>query len=117
MAVGGFVSTEANREGHLNSDSLAWLTAELAEFNRRRRWENLSPKDLAMSVAIEAAELMEHFQWGEDLSSTDLGEVGLEAADVLIYLLHLCRLLDIDLGRRVVDKLAINETRFPGFQN
>ncbi len=83
-------------------------------FNRRRHWDP-SAKDLAMSIAIESAELMEHFQWGSGASSDPetLDAIRFEVADVMIYLLHFCRTMDIDLAQSVLDKLAINEVRFP----
>ena len=68
-----------------------------------------------MSIAIEAAELMEHFQWGTESSADHeiYDAVRFEVADVMIYLLHFCRVMDIDLAQSVRDKLAINEQRFP----
>jgi len=101
--------------------TLAQIEAEVMRFQRARRWERFhNPKDLAMSVAIEAAELMEHFQWGdhEDAEAylrdaTQKGEVADEMADVLIYLLVLAAHCEIDLGEAVRSKMARNETRFP----
>jgi dCTP diphosphatase len=95
-------------------DSIAQLAAAVRDFNARRQWSEPDAKDLAISIAVEAAELLEHFQWGT-ASSADLDyqAVRLEVADVMIYLLHFCRVMNIDPAQAVVDKLAINETRFP----
>ena len=93
------------------SDRLADLEAAVKEFNRRRRWDPAA-KDLAISVAIEAAELMEHFQWTSSPNDA-YDPIRLEVADIMIYLLHFCRVMDIDLCQAVLDKLAINERRFP----
>lgn len=97
------------------------LKEKVKDFTTRRGWIDAhSPKNLAMSVAIEAAELMEHFQWltvdksrVHELSATKIEEIRLEVADILIYLLSFGRALEIDLAEAVLDKLAINETRFP----
>ncbi|ASS77114.1 hypothetical protein CIG75_04480 [Tumebacillus algifaecis] len=91
------------------------------KFMEARKWEQgHTPKNLAMSIAIEAAELMEHFQWGdrEDFTAEKLGpekidEIRLEAADVMIYMLSFCRSLGIDLAEAVQDKMEKNEIRFP----
>ncbi len=98
------------------------LKSAIGEFNAARGWETAhSPKNLAMSVAIEAAEIMEHFQWGDtgsynNLSTQEFDEVRLEVADVAIYLIDLCMRLGIDLSTSVTDKIAINALRFPAAQ-
>lgn len=101
--------------------TLGELKAKVAAFVDARGWgEEHNPKNIAMSIAIEAAELMEHFQWGAlddyapgKLSAEKLNEIRLEVADVLIYMLSFCRTLGIDIAQAVQDKLEINETRFP----
>lgn len=100
-------------------DSLEDLRHRLAEFARRRDWEMFhSPKNLAMALIAEAAELVEHFQWLTEEQSRSLpaekrAEVRLELADILIYLIRTADQLDIDLIEAVRDKMAINEQRFP----
>ena len=101
--------------------TLEQLQAQVRRFQRARHWHRShNPKDLAMSVAIEAAELMEHFQWGDheqaEAYMTDAaqrGEVAAEMADVLIYLLVLADHCGIELTQAVTSKMALNETRFP----
>jgi NTP pyrophosphatase (non-canonical NTP hydrolase) len=68
-----------------------------------------TPKNLAVSLVLEAAEVLEHFQWGE--TSADKTELAGELADVMLYLLQLASLSEIDLGQAVLDKLAKNRTR------
>lgn len=99
--------------------ALTALADELREFARVRDWEQFhGPKNLAMSLAIEAAEVMEHFQWDSGpgvpaLASAKQRAVGLELADVFIYLLRLASVLEIDLSAAVREKIALNEARYP----
>jgi len=68
-----------------------------------------TPKNLAISLVLEANEVLEHFQWSE--SAADKTELAGELADVLLYLLQIARLHQIDLGQAVMDKLDINAKR------
>lgn len=68
-----------------------------------------TPKNLAVSLVLEAAEVLEHFQWGEE--AADRSELAGELADVLLYLLQIARLHGIDLGQAVMNKLAHNAGR------
>jgi len=68
-----------------------------------------SPRNIAISLNLEAAEVLEHFQWGEEADAEALAE---ELADVMLYLLQLAYLTDIDLTQAVMDKLALNYRRF-----
>ena len=101
--------------------TLADLQAAVARFVDERDWQVYhTPKSLSMSIAIEAAELMEHFQWhGNDASrhvalQADSHEaVAGELADVLIYCLALANAAGIDVGQAVLAKLERNQQRFP----
>lgn len=101
------------------ADSLEDLGSLLKAFARARDWEQFhTPKNLAMAMAVEAAEIMEHFQWKtpEQSMSLEVGEhreVALELADVFIYLMRLAQELDVDLVAVANEKMAINEKRFP----
>ena len=101
------------------ADSLAALEAGIDAFVLERDWAQFhTPKNLAMSVAIEAAEIMEHFQWcsGEEsrtLVPSKRDEVASEIADVLIYLLRLARVLDIDPLAAATVKLVQNRRKYP----
>lgn len=109
-------------EGTLEAQiTVAKLKEQVGDFLEARNWGKAhSPKNVAMSIAIEAAELMEHFQWGdlneyrpEQLSAEKRNDIRLEVADVMIYMLSFCRTLGIDIAQAVQDKLEINEKRFP----
>ena len=97
------------------------LRRKLSQFAKERDWEQFHvPRNLSVAVAIEAAELMEHFQWltGEQAAialqdDENLAAVADELADVLIYALSLANVLDVDVSTIVLDKLERNEQRFP----
>jgi dCTP diphosphatase len=101
------------------SDSLAELQRALDAFIDERSWAQFhSPKNLAMGVAIEAAEIMEHFLWCSGDESYSLpkekrGEVANEIGDVLLYLLGLGRALDVDIIAAARDKLELNRVKYP----
>lgn len=102
-----------------NSGTLEDLRAKLAAFAAERDWDQFhNPKNLAMAVAAEVGELLEHFQWltpeqAANLSAQTREEVALEAADVLLFLLRLCDKLDIDLAAAAERKLALNAEKYP----
>ena len=95
------------------------LRRRLREFSAARDWEQFhSPKNLAMALAGEAGEVLEHFQWltfeqAANLPAETRAEVALECADVLLFLLRLCDKLDIDLAAAAKRKLAINAKKYP----
>jgi len=97
------------------------LREAVQEFVSARDWEIFhNPKNLAMSIAIEAAEIMEHFQWitieeGRALMEDDevRVEVADELADVMIYCLSFANATGIDVSEAILKKLARNEGRFP----
>ena len=101
------------------SEALRALQQRLAAFAAARDWERFhSPKNLAMALSVEAAELVEEFQWLTETESTQLDperkeRVRLELADVFIYLLRLADRLDVDLTRAAEDKIALNERKYP----
>jgi 8-oxo-dGTP diphosphatase len=68
-----------------------------------------TPRNLAASLAIEAAEVLEHFQWRNDVSQPE--ELAGELADVALYLLQLASITGIDLEEAILQKLAINQQR------
>jgi NTP pyrophosphatase (non-canonical NTP hydrolase) len=70
-----------------------------------------SPRNIAISLSLEAAEILEHYQWGEEAEPAALAE---ELADVALYLLQLAYLTDIDLAQAIRDKLNVNYRRFGG---
>jgi NTP pyrophosphatase (non-canonical NTP hydrolase) len=110
------------RGGTLDEQTtIADLVALVRRFVSDRQWESFhDPKNLSASIAIEAAELMEIYQWqsGEQSLAASQDpqvrqETSEELADVLIYCLSLANALDIDISRAIREKMAINEHRFP----
>ncbi len=103
------------------SDSTATiddLKALVSGFVKDRSWEPFhSPKNLSMSIAIEAAELMEHFQWSNSFSQTLLithdSAIAQELSDVLAYTLALANVLGIDVSRALESKMKRNELKYP----
>lgn len=100
-------------------DSLEQLRRKLRDFAAVRDWDRFhSPKNLAMALIAEAAELVEHFQWLNEEQSRQLDPAKLEAvsqelADILIYLVRTADKLDIDLIEAAGRKMTINEMRYP----
>ena len=100
-------------------DSLIALRDALRDFAQIRGWRKFhTPKNLAMALIVEAAELVEHFQWStaeESLSPAPekLAAVRDEVADTLIYLVELADALDIDLLAAARDKIARNAIKYP----
>jgi NTP pyrophosphatase (non-canonical NTP hydrolase) len=96
------------------------LKKKLLEFRKKRDWEKFhKPKDLAVSLVIEASELLENFQWKTDKEVSEMmkGEsfkkVEEEIADIAIYLTYLCNDLDIDVEDVVSNKLEKNRKKYP----
>jgi NTP pyrophosphatase (non-canonical NTP hydrolase) len=101
---------------------LSTLQVRLRDFARERAWEQFhTPKNLAMALTVEAAELQEIFQWLNDTEAAALTEVqhqhaGEELADVLLYLCRLADVLNIDLQQAALAKLARNAEKYPAAQ-
>jgi dCTP diphosphatase len=104
-----------------NDTTVADLRQRVTEFVSARAWEQYhTPKSLSGAIAIEAAELMEHFQWltheqaavavQDEAKRAAMAD---ELADVLIYALSLANALDVDVSTVVLGKLEHNEQRFP----
>ena len=87
------------------------LKDELIVFQRERDWKKFhTPENLAKSISIESAELLEHFQWGKEY---DVGEVSEELADVLIYCIYMADALDLDIKEIIQDKMVKNALKYP----
>lgn len=97
----------------------------VAKFVAERDWQQFhTPKNLAMSLAIEAAEVMEHFQWltpaeaaAVSQDPARLAAVGEELADVACYLLALANSLGLDLSDAIRDKMIKNAVKYPANKN
>ena len=98
---------------------LTALSDTLRDFAAARGWRAYhTPKNLAMALIVEAAELVEHFQWATPeesraLSPDKLGEVQDEMADVLIYLVELADVLGVDLIAAARAKIVKNARKYP----
>ena len=103
-------------------DTLEDLRKHLREFARERDWEQFhSPKNLSMALIVEAAELVEHFQWltqeqSKKLPEKTLREVEQEMADVFIYLNRMADLLDINLLDASRRKMELNAKKYPAHE-
>jgi NTP pyrophosphatase (non-canonical NTP hydrolase) len=91
------------------------LTDRMNDLVRSKGWYDpdskrpQTPRNLAISLALEAAEILEHFQFREN--PRDRKELADELADVALYLLQLAFVTDIDLEKAILDKIEINRTR------
>jgi len=103
----------------MSSIDLNTLKQRLREFSDARDWDQFhSPKNLAMALSVEIAEIVEHFQWlseeqSKNLSEKKLDEVEAELADTFIYLIRLSDKLGIDLFAATEKKIAVNEQKYP----
>ena len=99
--------------------TLAQLRAGLRRFAEARDWPQFhTPKNLAMALTVEAAELLECFQWltpeqSASLAGRDRRAVEEEMADVLLYLLRLSDVLDVDLLQAARRKMRLNARKYP----
>lgn len=98
-------------------DSLREMQETLRQFNQDRDWDQFhSPRNLAMCLSVEAAELLECFLWtrdGENIPESKETAVSEEAADVLICLLNFCERAGVDLPKAFADKIAKNAAKYP----
>ena len=91
------------------------LTEKMHELVASKGWCNAdskrpqTPRNLAVSLSIEAAEILEHFQFGEEVKDKD--ELGGELADVALYLLQLASVTGVDLEQAILKKIEVNYTR------
>jgi len=97
------------------------LRKRIHDFIRVRNWEKYhNPKDLAISISIEASELLERFQWMNEkdvksLSKSDkiLGPARKELADIIIYCLSFANVMGIDISEAVLEKIEENSAKYP----
>jgi NTP pyrophosphatase (non-canonical NTP hydrolase) len=101
---------------------LTQLRDIVRQFVDERDWDQFhTPKNLSAALAVEAAELLEHFQWLQHGGASELGpdklrEVRHEMADVLVYLVRIADKLDVDLMAAVQDKMVLNRAKYPADQ-
>lgn len=100
-------------------DSLQKLRDALRRFATDRDWDQFhSPKNLAIALSVEAAELLEHFQWLSDAEAAGItpamrAKVREELADVFLYLIRLADKLEVDLISAAAEKIQINAAKYP----
>jgi len=106
----------------MNPNELTAIRDLVRTFVEERDWDQFhTPKNLSSALSVEAAELLEHFQWlktGEfaELGPDKLQAVRHEMADVLVYLVRLADKLDVDLGQAVQEKMVLNRAKYPADQ-
>lgn len=84
---------------------------ELIKFQEQRDWKKFhTPENLAKSISIESAELLEHFQWQKEYN---IDEVSEELADVLIYCLYMVDSLNLDVKEIILNKMEKNAIKYP----
>ena len=95
------------------------LRRKLLKFRRDRDWEQFhSPRTLAIAISVEAAELLEHFQWIQEVDVAKQAEqarvnIAHEIADLVILLTYIANDLDLDIDKIVREKLRINKSKYP----
>ena len=95
------------------------IESEIKQFLIERGWDKLRPSDLAKSISIEAAELLEIFQWVSiDITETKndtkkMEEIKKELADVMIYAIQMAALLDFDMEQIIAEKLQKVKEKYP----
>lgn len=105
-------------EAAMNND-LTTIRDTVRTFVTERDWDQFhTPKNLSSALCVEAAELLEHFQWlhtgsADELGPAKLEQVRHEMADVLVYLVRLADKLDVNLGAAVEEKMVLNRAKYP----
>jgi NTP pyrophosphatase (non-canonical NTP hydrolase) len=111
--------TEVNEGMMVAETDFDRIRKQVRRFVVEREWDQFhSPKNLSMALIVEAAEMVEHFQWLTEeqscnLTPEKLAEVELELADIQIYLISLAEKLQLDLVAAVDKKLALNAEKYP----
>lgn len=105
-------------ENSIMNDSLSELIEKAAEFRDARNWKQFhNPKDLAISISLEAAELLETFQWsGSDVEAdteTKIAKIKEELADVLLYSFLMADVLDLNIPEIISHKIEQNAKKYP----
>ncbi len=91
----------------------------IKDFSEQRDWDKFhNPKNLSMALSVEASELLEIFQWleyeqAENLNKEQKEHAKQEIADIAVYLIRMCMKLDINLEDAIVEKMKLNEKKYP----
>jgi NTP pyrophosphatase (non-canonical NTP hydrolase) len=101
----------------MSQETVDALAKRVKDFVEKRSWTKYhKPKDIAIALSVEAAELLEVFQWSggaEGLDEKGLGRVRMETADTVIYALSMANACGFDLGEAVIEKISLNEKKYP----
>ena len=95
------------------------IKSAIREFRDARDWMQFhNPKNMAISISLEASELLEHFQWttpeeSETVLTKKRSEIESEIADIAIYLIEFCDNSGIDLEKAILEKLQENDRKYP----
>ncbi len=102
-----------------NNSNFDIIMEKIIKFRKARDWEKFhNPKNLAISISLEANELLEHFQWKDFQESIDYAkkhkkEISKEISDIVVYLLYLSHDLGIDLLDSIDKKISENDSKYP----
>lgn len=105
-----------NADKNDSNTTIAEIKAAIDAYRNERGWTNLSPRDLAISITLEAAELLEHFQWNDSFErklTVNREEIMNEFGDVLNYLLQFAMTLDFDVTTAWREKLELVKAKYP----
>ena len=85
---------------------------KIVKFRDDRNWKQFhTPENIAKSIVLEAAELLENYQWGTD--SVDIENIKDEIADIMTYCLYMCETYDLDMKEIINDKIEKNKIKYP----
>lgn len=102
----------------MEKKSLNTIKGLILDFNKKRGWKQ-EPVDLVKSIIIEAAELLEHYQWDESdkiekgIKKKNIKELELEVADILWYIILFCHKIEIDIIKALERRIIYNEKKYP----
>lgn len=101
----------------MSQETVGALAERVRDFVEMRSWTKYhKPKDIAIALSVEAAELLEIFQWSggaEEVSKENLQRIKMETADTVIYALSMANACGFDLGEAVLEKVLLNEKKYP----
>lgn len=95
-----------------SSQSFAEIEAIIVHYLAERDWLHNDPRSVAISIALEASELLEHYQWS-DKPVGDTAELASELADIFIYAFQFAHHNNIDIAKAIADKLEVTKKKYP----
>lgn len=104
---------------NMNYGEISQLIERIVSFRDEREWKTFhNPKDMALSLVLEATELLEHFQWKSEKESesyikSNKDDIGEELADVFYWVLLMCHDFNIDITSAFEEKMKKNESKYP----